>query len=90
MVVMVLLRCVTKLVILLLQINCQSSTYLMTIFVVCMFTVDDGVINPVNLPGSVSTTMVPPFLVPPWLKNISKYSRLKVEVDMTVCQLSSL
>ena len=39
-----------------------------------MFTVDDGVINPANLPGLVSITIAPPFLL--WTTLVEKYIKL--------------
>ena len=42
-----------------------------------MFTVDDGVINPANLPGLVSTTMAPPFFTPTLVEKYIKLLKAK-------------
>ena len=73
---MVLPRCETKLVILLLQIL-PKQLLSMTIFEMCLPYVDDGIINPANLPGLVSTTMAPPFFTPTLVEKYIKLLKAK-------------
>ena len=42
-----------------------------------VFTVDDGIINPANLPGLVSTTMAPPFFTPTLVEKYIKLLKAK-------------